>query len=459
MSSFDNTFVGVYGTLIAFVHRGKDLNNVRKLDKQSPFIILRIAHMTARSKVCFRGGQTPTWNFLAEFEITPDVKPLMTLEVYHETEDAPKPIGKTTLDFTTAIFSDEKDGDDRWVEIYNGSEFAGKIYLELSFKPKDPEEMNGKAGKNILDEIDKFEQSVASRELPPLPTDDECASMSNPRLKPYVHGSRYVEPHSPKPPIDLVRDKTSPKYLDNGRLVSVTPSKNTSPFTYSDDEDDAEHEDGKEYNGNVRFSPDQFKNTSSTNGSSTNTTVTTSEPLFAKLKEIKDKMFSFKNPNSDAESSMSRSAVSSGKVNFEELEKAVGVARARDDTNSSVYRPYHVDDSDDEDERFNIINRARSRASSTSSINHDRKFTERSMADAYSASVSPSRRSGYYGISPTRDISERSSIKPPEIKQLKLSPNRKVTAEVNAYRRLQSESPTRNNTNSPRRRPPPPQFR
>ena len=134
MSDIETATCGVSGTLTIFVHRAKELINVKKLDKQSPFVILRVGHMTCRSKVCFRGGQKPEWSFLAKFQITPEIKPILDIDCFHETTKAPKFIGKTKINFKTALYANEDDGDDKWVELQNGVEYAGKIYLEMSFK-------------------------------------------------------------------------------------------------------------------------------------------------------------------------------------------------------------------------------------------------------------------------------------------------------------------------------------
>lgn len=55
----NNVITGANGRLDVYVSKAKDLPNLRKLDKQDPFVKLRVAHLTEISPVIYRGGQTP----------------------------------------------------------------------------------------------------------------------------------------------------------------------------------------------------------------------------------------------------------------------------------------------------------------------------------------------------------------------------------------------------------------
>ncbi|KAL6930132.1 hypothetical protein ACO0SA_001539 [Hanseniaspora valbyensis] len=314
MSQFETANSGVTGTLTVFVHRAKELINVKKMDKQSPFVILRVGHMTCRSKVCFRGGQKPDWSFVAKFQITPEIKPLLDIDCFHETNNAPKFIGKTKVDFTSAIFANEEDGDDRWVELQNGSEYAGKIYLEMSFNlgttngngMMGTDELGNSFSSNgygdtfnqiyaknndLLDDIQFFSQSVSNREIPSLPNANTRGT--NNYEGDYQHGVVTSEPEINN-------------YLNN---KSVTPSSSRpSSYQFGSSQDSLQRQQYKQAHSSQpqsNYAPafDTVNTRSNGNNqpsdiqppSSTGSSASSSEPLFAKLRELKGKMFTFKN--------------------------------------------------------------------------------------------------------------------------------------------------------------------
>ncbi|KAL6948635.1 hypothetical protein ACO0QE_001107 [Hanseniaspora vineae] len=432
MSQYDNNFTGVYGTLVVFVHRAKDLINVRKMDKQNPFVILRIQHMTARSKICFRGGQTPSWSFLAKFEITPDIKPILILEVFHETDSAPKFIGKATVDFTTAIFSDENDGDDRWIELSNGVEFAGKVYVEMSFKIKSASEIKSK-GRTVLDDIDQFDQSVSSRQLPLLPhevePDNEFDEVSSTGGENNQFGYMHGVPGGLRQPVGKTgaqmssgRIQFNPKNSANRSELEENAYKSQSSMPTLDT-----------YN----TAPPNFSNSYDSKHSK----VPDSEPLFAKLKELKGKMFSFKNqPITDSESDMSRSNNSNNpnKVDFQALEKAVGVTSGADDT--YIEEPSVIDEVEEELEpRFKMFNMANSRrVTSRVTANMGGRYNQDTQNRNVMMNGGQRVESAYH-----------TSLRQPSHLQ---SPTRNFTLYSN------ESSPERQAHKSPSRRPPPPSF-
>ena len=56
------------GTLVIIVCRGKHLPNRRKLDKQSPYVSLRLGTIAKKTSAHFRAGQTPEWTQEIRFE-------------------------------------------------------------------------------------------------------------------------------------------------------------------------------------------------------------------------------------------------------------------------------------------------------------------------------------------------------------------------------------------------------
>ena len=108
MSVSGNVITGVNGKLDVYVSKAKDLPNLRRLDKQDPFVKLRIGHLTEVSPVIYRGGQTPKFDFHCAFQLTPDIKPLLCVELYddHDHKHGSKLIGKCDVDLTPALLSD-----------------------------------------------------------------------------------------------------------------------------------------------------------------------------------------------------------------------------------------------------------------------------------------------------------------------------------------------------------------
>ncbi|KAM9887565.1 hypothetical protein OXX79_013539, partial [Metschnikowia pulcherrima] len=80
------------GTLVVMVCRARHLPNRRKLDKQSPYVLLRIHSVAKKTPAHFRAGQTPEWTHEIRFDLTRDRKPLMRLDVLDETKNDPTPI-------------------------------------------------------------------------------------------------------------------------------------------------------------------------------------------------------------------------------------------------------------------------------------------------------------------------------------------------------------------------------
>lgn len=131
------------GTLIIVVCRAKHLPNRRKLDKQSPYVTLRLGTTAKKTKSHFRAGQTPEWTEEIRFELSREKKPLLKVDVLDETKNDPTPIGGTEID-CSVIFAEErrKEGGkyifDDWYDLKLNGRRAGMIYLEMTFYPSAP---------------------------------------------------------------------------------------------------------------------------------------------------------------------------------------------------------------------------------------------------------------------------------------------------------------------------------
>lgn len=126
------------------VCRAKHLPNRRKLDKQCPYVLLRIGTTAEKTPSDFRAGQTPEWTHECRFTLTRERKPLMKLDVLDETKNDPTPVGNTEID-CSQVFLDpanlHEGGKyilDAWYDLQFNGRPAGKIYLEMTFYPSAP---------------------------------------------------------------------------------------------------------------------------------------------------------------------------------------------------------------------------------------------------------------------------------------------------------------------------------
>lgn len=213
----NNVITGANGRLDVYVSKAKDLPNLRKLDKQDPFVKLRVAHLTEISPVIYRGGQTPKFDYHCVFQLTPDIKPLLCVELYddHDHKHGSKLIGKCDVDLLPALLSDPEEGHDRWYHLKRGPLEAGKVYIELTFVPNNISE-------DRRDNVPKISSSVQSRSVPPLPSDppelhaqyelqtsaSEQRFVASASPGQYVHGSHIKSP-LPDPPINLDTSRSS----------------------------------------------------------------------------------------------------------------------------------------------------------------------------------------------------------------------------------------------------------
>lgn len=341
-----SVYGGANGELIAFISRAKDLPNLRKLDKQNPYVILRIAHMTEKSDVVFRGGQTPTFAFQTKFDITPDVKPLLIVEVLDETKKAPKLVGKCEIDITPALYADPEEGYDDWHDLKLGREYAGKIYIELTFCPKLPPSQLRKED-HTADSF--FESSIASRPAPPLPSDIPDINLT--KSSGYTHASHMRQV------IPSIQHYATPQRSPSSPLNQQVPSPSTL---------------GKSFD---------FSSSVGTNATYesqvSQTTVGTTESPFARLKQLKEKWKNLKNQGTSEQHTEQRNG-----VDLEALQRAVGV---------------------DPDEHTHTITRLPSRATIISAkLQNQPPLPPLPHADSRRSSHSSPIRRGYEASSPHR---------------------------------------------------------
>ncbi|AQZ13931.1 INN1 (YNL152W) [Zygosaccharomyces parabailii] len=293
---------GNQGTLCVYVSKAKDLPNLTKLDKQNVMLRLRIAHMTRESDTLFRAGQNPVFNYLEKYSITPEVKPVMQVEAYCDRRKKPPLlIGRCEVDLLNGIRADPKEGYCSWYELKRErNEFAGTIFIELSFTPSLPHLHKEERSRDM----DAMEASIRSRPIPPLPGDSNAPMTSdsfhlNP--EPYTHSS-------------AMREITPAAGISKGLLPDVSQSSYSAPIG-----------DGviPAFNSSVGT-----RMTLSSEESTTTEVTTTSDTKFhfANLRKLKEKINVFKNPNNSMNHQQSETP-----VDIEALQKAIGIASLDDD--------------------------------------------------------------------------------------------------------------------------------
>ncbi|ABN65303.2 conserved hypothetical protein [Scheffersomyces stipitis CBS 6054] len=130
------------GTLLIHVESAKDLPNRRKLDKQNPYVTLRMGTTAKKTPSIFRGGQRPTWDHDLKFEMSRERKPILIIDVLDETKNEPTPIGHVEIDCSTVLHPDnEVNGEyflKGWYDMTLNERRAGQILLDFAFYPHAP---------------------------------------------------------------------------------------------------------------------------------------------------------------------------------------------------------------------------------------------------------------------------------------------------------------------------------
>lgn len=313
---------GNHGTLSVFVSKAKDMPNLIKLDKQNVMLRLRIAHMTRESDVLFRAGQNPIFNYLERFEMTPAVKPIMFVEAYCERKKKPPLlIGRCEIDLLNGIRADPSEGYCKWYELKREQdEFAGIIFIELTFQPK----IDTSSRKRIDRSTARLDASMASRPIPPLPTElgeQPSSHMSNE----YSHGSGdfrgYDNPLNSRP-------AQSQHYMHASALRQMTPSLHRLNLNdeYQDIESNGTFSPGASTGSSglhQNFMSSMGSSNTAMSSESKETTVSSSSETkfhFANLMKLKEKINIFKNPTIPT-----TTETESNTVDIDALQKAIGV--------------------------------------------------------------------------------------------------------------------------------------
>lgn len=139
------------GTLVILVCRAKHLPNRRKLDKQSPYVNLRLGTVAKKTPSHFRAGQTPEWTHEIRFQLTRERKPTLKIDILDETKNDPTPIGNTEIDCSVIFHPENKKVEsdrsgkqiekfifDKWYDLTLNGRRAGMLYLEMTFYPSAP---------------------------------------------------------------------------------------------------------------------------------------------------------------------------------------------------------------------------------------------------------------------------------------------------------------------------------
>lgn len=286
-------WTGNQGTLCVYVSKAKDLPNLNKLDKQNVMLRLRIAHMTRESDTLLRAGQNPVFKYLERFEITPEVRPIMQVEVYCDRKKkAPILIGRCDVDLLNGIRADPKEGYCTWYELKKErNEFAGTVFIELSFTPSLPHyEDEGRD-----EEIQRLDASMASRPVPPLPSDE------------------LLEIHT----FGGLSEPSGGRYMHASVMREVTPRKHSFPTSQSLD-----------LPRSLSSSIGTSQSLDSQETVSTGVTTTSDTKLhFANLRKLREKINVFKNPNNSTNTGNNLNTP----VDIVALQKAIGVTSLSDD--------------------------------------------------------------------------------------------------------------------------------
>lgn len=210
------TDIRVTGHLRIVVLKARHLQNRRKLEKQNPYVTLRIGHIVETTSVDYRGGQTPIWDDECRFELTPDLEPVLQLAILDETKKTPTLVAEKKIDITPAFERPPDIGYDKWYTVEYAGKEAGEIFLEMTFYPSAPKvplkipiknrmvikgSQNGRPlpslpgqdsveARNVHDEIAEdilvksFSSSMINRKLPtrPLPETIPLDEEDQPRL-------------------------------------------------------------------------------------------------------------------------------------------------------------------------------------------------------------------------------------------------------------------------------------
>ncbi|CAK9436436.1 uncharacterized protein LODBEIA_P09940 [Lodderomyces beijingensis] len=142
LESSTSQFESADGTLVIMIVRARHLPNRRKLDKQSPYVVIRLGTHAKKTNSDFRAGQTPEWTHEVRFELSRDKRPVLKVDLLDETNGDPTPIGGCEIDASIVLrHPDASAGKyiyDKWYDLTYMGKRAGMLYLEMTFYPSAP---------------------------------------------------------------------------------------------------------------------------------------------------------------------------------------------------------------------------------------------------------------------------------------------------------------------------------
>ncbi|KAF8543601.1 hypothetical protein BDD12DRAFT_190191 [Trichophaea hybrida] len=136
----------VIGTLVVVLDRAKNLPNKKKIGKQDPYAVARLAKEAKRTDTDVRGGQVPRWDKELRFPVrdSPDYKTLK-VSVFNDDKRTDL-IGETTVRLDQ-ILVPGGGTDDGWRGLKCKEKYAGEILVELTFWDLRPKEKPREAKK------------------------------------------------------------------------------------------------------------------------------------------------------------------------------------------------------------------------------------------------------------------------------------------------------------------------
>ncbi|KAA8913520.1 hypothetical protein FN846DRAFT_102541 [Sphaerosporella brunnea] len=164
----------VIGTLVVVLDRAKNLPNKKKIGKQDPYAVARLAKEAKRTDTDVRGGQVPRWDKELRFPVrdSPDYK-TMKVSVFNDDKKTDL-IGECTIRLDR-ILVPGGGTDDGWRGLKCKDKYAGEILVELTFWDLRPKE-------KTRDEVKKTRRITAF--------EDKEANVPRPR----VGGAREMGP-------------------------------------------------------------------------------------------------------------------------------------------------------------------------------------------------------------------------------------------------------------------------
>ncbi|GMM37153.1 Inn1 protein [Saccharomycopsis crataegensis] len=233
------------GTLIIVILKARNLPNRRKLDKQNPYCIARIANIVDRTPAIARGGQTPEWNHESRFQLTSDINPLLKVSILDETKKQPVLIGDAEIDCSPVFNTSSEDGYDKWHPLQYAGRTAGEVYVEMTFYPSAPTEQVKKKGAVTLHRNTIRPLPIRPGEEDSFVSLDDNKYLDDDYRDDYDARSDYFRSHRSKSPLksspyssvagdsnysEVFNDAMSDEYSRRSRLGNFQATQNSSAF-------------------------------------------------------------------------------------------------------------------------------------------------------------------------------------------------------------------------------------